>query len=571
MCGILGILDVKSDPVGLRRLALKLSRLQRHRGPDWSGVFSDDGAVLVHERLAIVGVESGAQPIRSADGDLALAVNGEIYNHRELEDSLREPYAFQTKSDCEIINALYRQEGPEGFKKLNGIFAFILWDRAARRYLIARDPIGVCPLYIGNDEHGNLFVASELKALVGVCRNAEIFPPGHYLDSRVGKPVRYYNPAWRSYESTKSVGIEPAELHATLEAAVRRQLMSDVPYGVLLSGGLDSSVIAACAAKFAARRIENDGATEAWWPRLHSFAIGLDSSPDLAAARIVATALGTVHHEFRYTVQDGLDALSDVIYHIESFDVTTVRASTPMYLMARCIKTTGVKMVLSGEGSDEIFGGYLYFHKAPSACAFHDETVRKVFDLYRYDCLRANKSMAAWGVEARVPFLDLEFLEVAMRFDAAHKMVRDGGMEKQVLRRAFEAVLPEAIVWRQKEQFSDGVGYGWIDALKTNADLEVSDDELRRAHYRFPLNPPRTKEEYLYRRIFESHFPGDAAAATVPVGPSIACSSPAAMAWDPNFAKNADPSGRAVAGVHRASLKEKMPMQISCGSVGAQS
>jgi asparagine synthase (glutamine-hydrolysing) len=559
MCGILGILDLKSDPLALRRLALKLSRLQRHRGPDWSGVFCDDGAVLMHERLAIVDVETGAQPIRSSDGALALAVNGEIYNHRELEASLRQPYAFQTKSDCEIINALYRQEGPEGIKKLNGIFAFVLWDQAARRYLIARDPIGVCPLYMGNDEHGNLFVASELKALVGVCRTVESFPPGHYLDSDVGKPVRYYNPIWRSYESTEGVGIEPKELRAALEAAVRRQLMSDVPYGVLLSGGLDSSVVAACAAKFTARRIESDGATEAWWPRLHSFAIGLENSPDLAAARTAASALGTVHHEFRYTIQDGLDALSDVIYHIESFDVTTVRASTPMYLMARCIKTTGVKMVLSGEGSDEIFGGYLYFHKAPSGRAFHDETVRKVFDLYRYDCLRANKSMAAWGVEARVPFLDLEFLEVAMRFDAAHKMVRDGGMEKEVLRRAFESMLPGAIAWRQKEQFSDGVGYGWIDALKANADLEVSDDELKRAHYRFPLNPPRTKEEYLYRRIFESHFPGDAAAATVPVGPSIACSSPAAIAWDPSFAKNVDPSGRAVAGVHKASLQEMMP------------
>jgi asparagine synthase (glutamine-hydrolysing) len=558
MCGVLAILDLKSDPAGLRRMALKLSRRQRHRGPDWSGVFADDGAVLAHERLAIVDVETGVQPIRSADGALLLTVNGEIYNHRQLENSLREPYGFQTKSDCEIINALYRQEGPDGLKKLNGIFAFVLWDQVARRYLVARDPIGVCPLYTGNDEHGNLFVASELKALVGVCRTVESFPPGHYLDSRVGKPVRYYNPAWRSYESTEGVGIDPEELRAALEAAVRRQLMSDVPYGVLLSGGLDSSVVAACAAKFAGRRIENDDATEAWWPRLHSFAIGLESSPDLAAARTAATALGTVHHEFRYTIQEGLDAISDVIYHIESFDVTTVRASTPMYLMARCIKATGVKMVLSGEGSDEIFGGYLYFHRAPSGRAFHDETVRKIFDLHRYDCLRANKSMAAWGVEARVPFLDLEFLEVAMRFDAAHKMVRDGGMEKQVLRRAFEAMLPEAIVWRQKEQFSDGVGYGWIDSLKANAENEVSDDELKRAHYRFPLNPPRTKEEYLYRRIFESHFPGDAAAATVPVGPSIACSSPAAIAWDPSFANNADPSGRAVAGVHKASLKGKI-------------
>jgi asparagine synthase (glutamine-hydrolysing) len=579
MCGVLAILDLKSNPADLRHLALKLSRRQRHRGPDWSGVFSDDGAVLVHERLAIVDVETGAQPIRSADGALALAVNGEIYNHRELAESLHKPYAFQSNSDCEIINALYRQDGPEGLKKLNGIFAFVLWDRAARRYIVARDPIGVCPLYMGTDEHGNRFVASELKALVGVCRTVETFPPGHYLDSRVGRPICYYNPVWRSYETTQGTGIDPEQLRAELEAAVRRQLMSDVPYGVLLSGGLDSSVIAACATKFAGRRIENDGATEAWWPRLHSFAIGLENSPDLAAARLAASALGSVHHEFRYTIQEGLDALHDVINHVESFDVTTVRASTPMYLMARCIKAAGVKMVLSGEGSDEIFGGYLYFHKAPNARAFHDETVRKIFDLHRYDCLRANKSMAAWGVEVRVPFLDLEFLEVAMRFDAAHKMVLDGGIEKRVLRRAFDSMLPKAIAWRQKEQFSDGVGYGWIDSLKAYAENEVSDDKLKRAHYRFPLNPPRTKEEYLYRHIFESHFPGDAAAATVPVGPSIACSSPAAIAWDPSFANNADPSGRAVAGVHKASLKEELQtyptrarsrQDAGLGTVGAE-
>ncbi len=552
MCSITCIFDLAVNPAEARRLALALSAKQRHRGPDWSGIHADSRAVLAHERLAIVDVEGGAQPLTSADGELVLAVNGEIYNHRELERDLTQPYDFQTRSDCEVINALWREQGPNFLPRLNGIFAFALWDRGAGHYLVARDAIGVCPLYYGRDEHGQLLVASEMKALVGVCRRFEEFPPGHYLDSAVGRPLPYWQPAWREGAATTGRAPDLPALRQAFEAAVKRQLMTDVPYGVLLSGGLDSSLVAACAARFAARRVESDDAAPAWWPRLHTFSIGLADSPDVAAARRVADALGTVHHELRFTVQEGLDALSDVIRSIESYDVTTVRASTPMYLMARRIKAMGVKMVLSGEGADEIFGGYLYFHKAPSAEAFHEETVRKLDQLHLFDCLRANKSMAAWGVEARVPFLDLEFLEIAMSFDAAHKMARDGRIEKHVLRAAFEGALPAEVLWRQKEQFSDGVGYSWIDSLKAHAEGEVADAELARAAFRFPVNPPATKEAYLYRRLFESHFPGDAAAACVPGGPSIACSTPAALAWDPSFARSADPSGRAVAGVHRA-------------------
>jgi asparagine synthase (glutamine-hydrolysing) len=556
MCSILGIFDVVDEPEAARRLALELSRRQRHRGPDWSGVYADDGAVLAHERLAIVDVEGGAQPIRSADGALALAVNGEIYNHRELEAGLGAPYDFQTGSDCEVINALWRQEGVDFLPRLNGIFAFALRD-AAGGFLVARDPIGVCPLYYGRDEHGQLLVASEMKALVGVCKSLAPFPPGCYLTESTPEPVPYRRPAWREYSAVEGVGMEPAALRQALESAVHRQLMSDVPYGVLLSGGLDSSVVAASAARYAARRVEADDAEPAWWPRLHSFSVGLVGSPDLAAARTVAESLGTVHHEFHFTVQEGLDALSDVIFHIESFDVTTVRASTPMFLMARRIKAMGVKMVLSGEGADEIFGGYLYFHKAPSAEAFHAETVRKLDELHRFDCLRANKSMAAWGVEARVPFLDLAFLDVAMGFDPALKMVRRSGaergrgLEKEILRHAFDGMLPEPVLWRQKEQFSDGVGYGWIDTLKQVAAEQVSDQQFERADRRFPSHVPATKEAYMYRAIFESWFPGQAAAETVPHGMSIACSTPTAIRWDRMFKTRADPSGRAVEGVHR--------------------
>jgi asparagine synthase (glutamine-hydrolysing) len=554
MCSILGIFEIieGSNRSELRTRALAHSARQRHRGPDWSGVYEDPRALLVHERLAIVGVASGAQPLRSADGALALAVNGEIYNHRELRRELASHYAFQTDSDCEVINALYRRDGSDFIAKLNGIFAFALWDRESGRYLIARDPIGVCPLYMGRDSARRLVVASEMKALVGMCTDIEVFPPGHYLDSRVGKLVRYHTRAWRDYEQTRAVSVSSEKLRLSLEAAVHRQLMTDVPYGVLLSGGLDSSVIAACAARFAKLRVESGDKEGAWWPQLHSFAIGLPGSPDLAAARVAADALGTVHHSFEFSVQEGLDALPEVIRHIETYDVTSVRASTPMYLMARRIKAMGVKMVLSGEGSDEIFGGYLYFHKAPSAPAFHAETVRKIDALHLYDCNRANKAMAAWGVEARVPFLDLEFLDLAMSMDAEYKRVRSGRMEKAVLREAFSGALPDSILWRQKEQFSDGVGYSWIDSLKAHAERAMGDAELAEASQRFEHNPPSTKEALLYRSLFAEWFPTQDCARTVPGGPSIACSTAAAIEWDAAFKNAADPSGRAVAGVHLA-------------------
>lgn len=559
MCGILGIFDLQSgdDLAALRRQALELSQRQRHRGPDWSGVFVDEGAILVHERLAVVDPASGAQPLRSRDGALALAVNGEIYNHAGLRVGC--DYDFTTGSDCEVINALYRSGGDADFietcvARLNGIFAFALWDAGSRRYLIARDPIGVCPLYWGHDAQGRLCVASEMKSLVGVCADVAAFPPGHVYDSITGELRRYYRKPWRDYAATQGHALEMGELRSAFEQAVHRQLMTDVPYGVLLSGGLDSSLVAACAAKFARERVEDNDKSEAWWPRLHSFAIGLEGSPDLAAAQVAADALGTVHHGFVYTFQEGLDAVPEVIRHLETYDVTTIRAATPMYLLARRIKAMGVKMVLSGEGSDEIFGGYLYFHKAPSADAFHEETVRKLDALHAYDCLRANKAMMAWGVEARVPFLDLEFIDVAMGIDARYKMTGPGKIEKHVLREAFEGALPGEILWRQKEQFSDGVGYGWIDGLKAHAEQMVSDREFAAAAARFPFNTPGTREAYFYRRIFEQHYPGDACAATVPGGKSIACSSPAALAWDPAFADMADPSGRAVRGVHARAL-----------------
>ena len=562
MCAIFGIFGLQpgDDLHALRREALDRSRRQRHRGPDWSGVHADDAAILVHERLAIVDPAGGAQPLLSADGALVLAVNGEIYNHAALKGELCQPYAFQTASDCEVINALYREDAPASFlNRLNGIFAFALWDRASGRALIARDPMGVVPLYWGHDAEGRLRVASEMKALVDDCADVAPFPPGHWYDSATGALVKYYERPWRHYAAVEGVEVPLADLRAAFEAAVHRQLMTDVPYGVLLSGGLDSSLVAAVAARFARHRVEDGDRSEAWWPRLHSFAIGLKGSPDLAAAAVAARALGTVHHGFEYTFEEGLDALPEVIRHIETYDVTTIRASTPMFLLARRIKAMGVKMVLSGEGSDEVFGGYLYFHKAPDAREFHEELVRKLDALHYYDCLRANKAMMAWGVEPRVPFLDREFLDVAMRMDATHKMVRKGDagpqrMEKGVLRAAFEGCLPPEILWRQKEQFSDGVGYGWIDGLKAHAEAQVSDRVLAAADKRFPVNPPQTKEAYWYRHLFEQFYPSRAAADTVPGGKSIACSSPAAIAWDASFARMADPSGRAVAGVHHEAL-----------------
>jgi asparagine synthase (glutamine-hydrolysing) len=550
MCSILAILDLKGEAAPLRSQALRLSKLQRHRGPDWSGIYASDRAILAHERLAIVDVLHGAQPLRNPTSTHALAVNGEIYNHRELRAGLREPYAFATDSDCEVILALYREHDTAFLDRLNGIFAFVLYDAERDRYVVARDHIGIVPLYTGYDDQGNLYVASEMKALVPVCRTVREFPAGHVLDSEVGEPRPYYRRAWRDYEEVRGAPAEAAALREAMEGAVRRQLMSDVPYGVLLSGGLDSSIIAALAKQFAARRIEDDGRSEAWWPQLHSFAVGLEGSPDLAAARTVAGHIGSVHHEFHFTVQEGLDALSDVIYHLETYDVTTVRAATPMYLMARRIRAMGIKMVLSGEGSDEIFGGYLYFHKAPDARSFHEETIRKLDRLHLYDCLRANKAMAAWGVEARVPFLDKDFMDVAMGIDPAAKMAGPGRMEKHILREAFADLLPASVTWRQKEQFSDGVGYGWIDSLRIHAAEQVGDRELENARYRFPYNTPTTKEAYLYRSLFAEHFALESCATCVPGGPSVACSTPEALAWDAALAAVTDPSGRAVRGVH---------------------
>jgi asparagine synthase (glutamine-hydrolysing) len=559
MCSILAILDLKTDPAQLRARALQLSRLQRHRGPDWSGVHACDGAILAHERLAIVDVAHGAQPLTGGHGRHVLAVNGEIYNHRELRGTLAEPYPFLTESDCEIILALYRDHGPAFLDRLNGIFAFVLYDAEQGRYLIARDHLGIVPLYTGRDEHGNLYVASEMKALVPVCRTVREFPPGHYLDSLDGEERRYWSRDWRDFENVadgaamqaRVNGISAAAgVRAALEQAVRSQLMSDVPYGVLLSGGLDSSIIAATASRFAERRIEDDGRSRAWWPQLHSFAIGLEGSPDLAAAARVAEHIGSVHHGFHFTVQEGIDALSDVIYHLETYDVTTVRASTPMYLLARRIRAMGIKMVLSGEGADEIFGGYLYFHRAPDARSLHEETVRKLDRLHLYDCLRANKAMAAWGVEARVPFLDKEFLDHAMNLDPALKLSGNGRIEKHLLREAFADVLPESVLWRQKEQFSDGVGYNWIDSLKAFAETQVSDRDMASAQYRFPYNTPQSREAYLYRSLFAQHFALDSCAECVPGGPSVACSTPEALAWDAALRGLNDPSGRAVKGVH---------------------
>ena len=541
---------MKDSSVDWRTKALKMSAKIRHRGPDWSGIFSDRNCILAHERLAIVDPLSGGQPLVSPDGKQVLAVNGEIYNHKEIREKYKDEYEFQTGSDCEVILALYRKKGLDFLEDLNGIYAFALYDVEKNVFLVARDHVGVIPLYIGRDADGTVYVASELKALEGFCEEYEPFLPGHYWWSGDGRMVRWYSRDWFDYDSVKDNEADVAELREALVGAVKRQLMSDVPYGVLLSGGLDSSITSAIAARFAQNRIEDDGRSEAWWPRLHSFAVGLKGAPDLIKAKEMADFLGTVHHEVNYTVQEGLDAIRDVIYHIETYDVTTVRASTPMYLLARVIKSMGIKMVLSGEGSDEIFGGYLYFHKAPSAKDFHEETVRKIGKLYEYDCLRANKALAAWGVEGRVPFLDKEFMDVAMRLNPSAKMCRGAVVEKKILREAFEEYLLPSVAWRQKEQFSDGVGYSWIDSLKAVAESTVSDEQMAAAAERFPVNPPRNKEEYCYRTIFEEHFPSRSAALSVPSVPSVACSSAVALEWDAAFRNMNDPSGRAVAGVH---------------------
>ena len=550
MCGIVGAFDLKVKAEDLRPQVLMMSKKVRHRGPDWSGIYCGEKAVIAHERLSIVDPESGGQPLYSKNGKLILGVNGEIYNHREIRKRYEGEYDFLTKSDCEVILALYNDKKEKFLDEMNGIFAFALYDEENDAYLIGRDHIGIIPLYQGWDKWGTYYVASELKSLEGFCTKIEEFPPGHYLYSKEGEIKRWYVRDWQEYDAVKDNPASVEELSQALEDAVQRQLMSDVPYGVLLSGGLDSSITSALAKKFSSKRIEDGGEKDAWWPQLHSFVIGLDGSPDLAAARKVADHIGTVHHEINYTIQEGLDAIRDVIYHIETYDVTTVRASTPMYMLSRVIKSMGIKMVLTGEGADEIFGGYLYFHKAPNAQAFHEECVRKVGRLNMYDCLRANKSLAAWGVEGRVPFLDKEFIDVAMRFNPEAKMAKDGKMEKHCLREGFASYLPEEVAWRQKEQFSDGVGYGWIDTLKQIAEDKVSDEMMENAKYRFPVNPPMNKEEYVYREIYSEHFPSDAAAACVPSEASIACSTAAALEWDASFQGNADPSGRAVNTVH---------------------
>ena len=554
MCGIVGIFQIKQQTEELRAKALKMSQKLRHRGPDWSGIYVGGSTILTHERLSIVDPQSGGQPLYSPNRKQVLAVNGEIYNHQNIRSRYVGNYEFQTGSDCEVILALYRDKGIHFLEELNGIFAFALYDEERDEFLIARDAIGVIPLYIGRDRDGLLYVASELKALEGFCDEYEPFLPGHYYWSREGEMRRWYNRDWMKYEAVKNNESSMSQLHDALEAAVRRQLMSDVPYGVLLSGGLDSSVISAIAKKHAELRVETDNQSEAWWPQLHSFAVGLKGSPDLVKAREVAEHIGTVHHEIHYTIQEGLDAIRDVIYYVETYDVTTVRASTPMYLLARVIKSMGIKMVLSGEGADEVFGGYLYFHKAPNAEAFHEETVRKLNKLYLYDCLRANKSLSAWGVEGRVPFLDTEFLDVAMRLNPIDKMCPGTTIEKRIVREAFGELLPESVAWRQKEQFSDGVGYSWIDTLKAITSKAVSDEQMAHASERFPINTPMNKEEYYYRTIFEEHFPSRSAALSVPHEASVACSTAIAMKWDKAWNGLNEPSGRAVRDVHEQGM-----------------
>ena len=582
MCGFVGCFDLNSGsaPIAeglkeeLRAQVLEMSKKIRHRGPDWSGVYTGNNAILSHERLSIVDPLSGKQPLVSDDEKIILAANGEIYNHKEIRARFEGSYKFRTGSDCEVIIPLYKKYCESGdfskmIEELSGIFAFALYDSEHDTYLIARDEIGVIPLYQGWDKAGRYYVASELKALEGDCQTIEEFPNGSYFWSKdsAQKSVRWYHRNWESYDAVKNSPkatddkgevINPSVIEKVrngLETAVKAQLMSDVPYGVLLSGGLDSSIIAAITQKYSKKRIETDSKEAAWWPQLHSFAVGLEGSPDLIAAQKAAAYIGTVHHEVHFTIQEALDALPDVIYHIETYDITTVRASTPMYLLARVIKSMGIKMVLSGEGSDELFGGYLYFHKAPNAQEFHEELVRKMSKLHLYDCLRANKSLMAWGVEGRVPFLDKDFIDIAMGLNPSDKMnikLPDGRqrMEKWILRKAFEDLLPESIAWRQKEQFSDGVGYNWIDTLKKMTEEKVSDAEFARRENRFPVNPPKTKEEYYYREIYSRLFPSDSAARCVPHEAGVACSTAKALEWDAAWKNMDEPSGRAIGGVH---------------------
>ena len=555
MCGIVCAFNLRGDKDLIRSNVLEMAQKVRHRGPDWSGIYSSNNAILAHERLAIVDPTSGKQPIISEDGLKVIAVNGEIYNHKNLKNRFAADYNFRTESDCEVILALYEKKGINFLNDLNGIFAFALYDSSNGKYLIARDHMGIIPLYMGWDKDDIFYISSELKSLEGVCDKIELFPPGHYLESSSMNLVKWYDPEWVSYEHVKDSETSIKAIHDSLSAAVKRQLMSDVPYGVLLSGGLDSSITSALAKKFASKRIESNDKQDAWYPQLHSFSVGLKDAPDLKAARIVADHIGTIHHEINFTVQEGIDAIRDVIYHLETYDITTIRASTPMYLIARAIKSLGIKMVLSGEGADELFGGYLYFHKAPNPKEFHEETVRKLDKLHQYDCLRANKSLAAWGIEGRVPFLDKEFIDVAMNINPEDKMIKNGRIEKWVLREAFKDYLPQSVLWRQKEQFSDGVGYSWIDSLKDLVSKEVSDQDLENASKIFSINTPRNKEEYYYRSIFSDHFSSDAAAMSVPSVPSVACSTPQALEWDEAFKNMNDPSGRSISNIHNKSYE----------------
>ena len=555
MCGIVCAFNIKGNNDEIRSNVLKMSQKVRHRGPDWSGIYSSKNAILAHERLAIVDPTSGKQPILSEDGLKVIAVNGEIYNHKNLKKTFTSSYNFRTESDCEVILALYENNGVDFLNNLNGIFAFALYDSSKDRYLIARDHMGIIPLYMGWDDDNIFYVSSELKSLEGVCGKIELFPPGHYLLSDSSELVKWYKPDWISHNSVKNSETSIKAIHDSLSAAVKRQLMSDVPYGVLLSGGLDSSITSALAKKFASKRVESDDKQDAWYPQLHSFSVGLKAAPDLKAAKIVADHIGTIHHEINFTIQEGIDAIRDVIYHLETYDITTIRASTQMYLMARAIKSLGIKMVLSGEGADELFGGYLYFHKAPNAKEFHEETVRKLDKLHQYDCLRANKSLAAWGIEGRVPFLDKEFIDIAMTINPEDKMIKNGRIEKWVLREAFKDYLPKSVLWRQKEQFSDGVGYSWIDSLKELVSKEVTDNDLKNASNVFPINTPRNKEEFYYRSIFNDHFSSEAAALSVPSVPSVACSTPQALEWDEAFKNMNDPSGRSISNIHNESYE----------------
>jgi len=554
MCGILAIYNKdKHLNNNIRSMSLDMIKKVRHRGPDWSGIYTSQNAILAHERLAIVDIKSGSQPILSLDKNLILAVNGEIYNHLSIRNDKSIKYDYQTNSDCEVILSLYKNKSIDFLNDINGIFSFIIYDKNNNSILVARDPIGVIPLYMGSDKNGNLLFASEMKCLVGICNDIKEFPPGTCMNEKLKYPVKYYTKSWMNYNNVSENKTIVKNIKKSLEDSVKRQLMSDVPFGVLLSGGLDSSIIASIVKKFSKKRIESNNKNDAWWPQIHSFAIGLKNSPDLIASKKVSEYLKTIHHEIVFTIQEGIDSINDVIYYLETYDVTTVRASTPMYLMARYIKSMGIKMVLSGEGADEIFGGYLYFHKAPNAEEFHNETIRKINKLHLYDCLRVNKSLAAWGVEGRVPFLDVDFLDVSMNINPKDKMIKPNKIEKSILREAFKGELPDEILWRQKEQFSDGVGYSWIDSLKEFTNNNISDFDFNNRKKLYPTNTPQSKEEFYYRMIFNKYYLDECSVKCVPYSKSVACSTEEALKWDKNFSKMNDPSGRSIKNVHKDS------------------